>query len=197
LQQQMSAAIRRKYLLNVLDVSESLADYQVLDSSWFLPSHKRDAIKEFESQHIPGAQFFDINEVANKGASTEFAPTIPSADVFADKISEFGIQNGDHVVVYDTLGLFSAARCWYMFRGFGHEDVSIIDGGLPAWKAAGLPVTTEIRDVERATYEANPFDASMIRTFEDIIANELSQKELVVDARPANVSAALILCVSE
>jgi thiosulfate/3-mercaptopyruvate sulfurtransferase len=79
---------------------------------------------------------------------------LPSPEKFAAAVSEMGIGNDDHVVVYDTQGLFSAARVWWMFRVFGHDRVSVLDGGLPAWKAAGLPVTDAPPRAKPAQFEA-------------------------------------------
>jgi len=175
---------RAKYLLNVLDVSKALTGFKVLDATWLMPALKRSALKEFESAHVPGAQYFDLDDISDH--SSPYPHMLPSSEVFSTKVGALGISNADHVVVYDTMGLFSAARCWYMFRGFGHDRVSILDGGLPAWKAAGLPLSSEVTKADAARYHAKPFDAAMLRTYEDIVANEKSQKELVVDARPPN-----------
>ncbi|GAB5037703.1 3-mercaptopyruvate sulfurtransferase [Nannochloropsis oceanica] len=105
-----------------------------LDSSWHLDK-TRDAKKEFLEEHLPGAQFFDIDAISDK--SSPFPHMIPTATAFAEAASALGLENKDHIVVYTTQKCFSAARCWWTFRAFGHENVFVLQGGLPAWKAAG------------------------------------------------------------
>jgi thiosulfate/3-mercaptopyruvate sulfurtransferase len=155
---------------------------QILDASWLLTSLKRDARAEFEKEHIPGSRFFDLDAISD--TTSPYPHMLPSPELFGDKVGKLGVANNDHVVVYDTLGLFSAARCWYMFRGFGHEQVSVLNGGLKAYKAAGGVVTSQPTEIVPVHYVATPFDRNMLRLFEDIIENEKSNKELVVDARP-------------
>lgn len=108
-------------------------DIAVLDSSWHLPSSGRDAKKEFLEGHIPGAQFFDIDEISDTESSLPHM--LPSPEKFSSRMRKMGIGDGKRVIVYDAVGLFSAARAWWMFKVFGHDDVAVLDGGLPKWKA--------------------------------------------------------------
>jgi len=109
---------------------------RVLDASWYLATMNRDPRREFREGHIPGAQLFSIDEASDP--SSPLPHTLPPATPFADVVSRLGISSGDHVVVYDASGTnFSAPRVWWMFCAFGHDDVSVLDGGLGAWKAAG------------------------------------------------------------
>ncbi len=109
---------------------------RVLDASWYLTTMNRDPRREFREGHIPGAQLFSIDEASDP--SSPLPHTFPPAAQFADVVSRLVISSGDHVVVYDASGTnFSAPRVWWMFRAFGHDDVSVLDGGLGAWKAAG------------------------------------------------------------
>lgn len=108
---------------------------KVLDGSWYLPSQDRDAEQEFEQGHIPGAQRFDIDVVAD--ISTGLPHMLPPVQEFRAALAALGIGPTDAVVVYDGAGLFSAARVWWMFRTMGFEHVSVLDGGLPAWTRAG------------------------------------------------------------
>src|SRR3954449_1669809 len=110
-------------------------DIRVLDSSFKQPGITPTARQDYDSGHIPGAVFFDIDDVAEPG--TSLPHMIPSADRFALKMAERGIGNDDWVIVYDTFGLSSAGRAWWMLRLFGHENVALLDGGLPKWKAEG------------------------------------------------------------
>jgi hypothetical protein len=108
-------------------------DLVVLDASWHLPTAKRDARAEFAAHRILGARFFDIDDISDK--TTTLPHMLPSADVFAEKAQALGVNRSSHVIAYDSSGLFSAARCWWMFKIFGHDKVSVLDGGLKKWLA--------------------------------------------------------------
>ena len=110
----------------------------VVDGSYFLPTQKRDAHAEYRSGHIPGAVFFDIEAVSDH--STDLPHMLPGPTQFGEAVGALGIGDGDAVVVYDSIGLFSAARVWWTFRIFGAKSVYILDGGLPKWKAEGRPL---------------------------------------------------------
>jgi thiosulfate/3-mercaptopyruvate sulfurtransferase len=106
-------------------------DLVVLDASWHLPALKRDAHAEFLARRIPGAQFFDID--ATSDTSSSLPLMLPNPSVFSAKAGALGAGDGKQIVAYDSVGLFSAARCWWMFRAFGHERVAVLDGGLKRW----------------------------------------------------------------
>jgi len=108
-------------------------DIAILDASWHLPSSSRNAKREFTEGHIPGAQFFDIDEISD--TSSSLPHMLPSPEKFSSRVRRMGIGDGKRVIVYDAAGLFSAARVWWMFKVFGHDDVAVLDGGLPKWKA--------------------------------------------------------------
>ena len=111
------------------------SDLNVVDASWYLPADGRDPRAEFLSSRVPGAQFFDIDTVADLEHACPHM--LPSEPVFTQSVQALGIGANSRVVVYDGKGLFSAARAWWMFRVFGHDGVQILEGGLPAWIAAG------------------------------------------------------------
>jgi thiosulfate/3-mercaptopyruvate sulfurtransferase len=110
-------------------------DTVVVDASWYLPADRRDTQAEFFAARIPGARFFDIEAIADLDHACPHM--LPSEQLFADCVQALGIGGNSRVVVYDSKGLFSAARAWWMFRVFGHDSVHILEGGLPAWTAAG------------------------------------------------------------
>ena len=123
-----------------LALSLGARDLKVVDASWHLPASGRDARKEFEAEHIPGAVFFDIDEHSSQSALPHM---LPDAQQFADAAESMGISRNDRIVVYDSVGLFSAARVWWMFKHFGAQRVAVLDGGLPFWKERrNLPLTT-------------------------------------------------------
>lgn len=121
----------------MLDGAKNLC---ILDGSWHVPVEKRNAKEEHEQKRIPGAVFFDIQECMNK--SSPYPYMIPSAEEFCRYMEKLGIANDTHIVVYDRnekFGLFSAPRVWWTFRVFGHNLVSVLDGGLPKWCSDGFP----------------------------------------------------------
>lgn len=162
----------------------SKPDICVLDASWHLPTEERDAGAEYESEHIPGAVFFDIDAVSDLGSPLPHM--LPTVEFFALKMAEMGISHGIRIVVYDSHGLMSAARVWWMFRAFGHENVSVLNGGLPAWKRAGHPVKSS-RDAPPAVSSEQAFTASLnpslVRSLDQILGNLTSQHEQLIDAR--------------
>jgi thiosulfate/3-mercaptopyruvate sulfurtransferase len=114
-------------------LADHLHDVVVLDASWHLPAAKRDAKAEFLACRILGARFFDIDDISDK--DTSLPHMLPQAGVFATKVGALGVGDKSRVVCYDSVGLFSAARAWWMFKVFGHDDVAVLDGGLKKWVA--------------------------------------------------------------
>lgn len=113
-------------------------DLRVLDASWYLPRDNRDARAEYETQHIPGARFFDIDEISDH--RSDLPHMVPPVEKFMSRLRAMGVGDGHQVVVYDSAGLFSAARVWWLFRLMGQTNVAVLDGGLPKWQAEGHPV---------------------------------------------------------
>ncbi|HEX3882925.1 MAG TPA: 3-mercaptopyruvate sulfurtransferase [Stellaceae bacterium] len=165
-------------------LAEHLRDphIRVLDSSFKQPGITPTARADYDGGHIPGAVFFDIDDVAEPG--TSLPHMIPSAERFAAKMGERGVGNGDKVIVYDANGLSSAARAWWMMRLFGHDDVALLDGGLPKWKREGRPLETATPAIPRREFTAR-FNPAMVRDKAAVIANMTGKNELVVDARSA------------
>jgi thiosulfate/3-mercaptopyruvate sulfurtransferase len=155
-------------------------DLRILDASYHLPDAGRDARAEFEAGHIPGARFFDIDDIAD--ASSALPHMLPGAAKFASRVRRLGVGDGHHVVVYDATGLFSAPRAWWMFRVFGHARVSVLDGGLPKWRAEGLPVT-EVETVERDRHFSATRDGSLVRDVTQVAAAVKLGGAQIVDAR--------------
>jgi len=121
-------------------VRDNLDDVKILDASAHLPAAGRDAVAEFTTAHIPGAVRFDIDAVADP--NTALPHMLPDADSFASAVAAMGISDDDHVVIYDDSAIMPAARVWWMFRLFGHEHVSVLDGGLAAWQTIDGPLTS-------------------------------------------------------
>jgi thiosulfate/3-mercaptopyruvate sulfurtransferase len=162
-----------------------LADPQVrvLDASYKQPGITPTARQDYDAGHIPGAVFFDIDDVA--APNTEPLPhMIPSPERFAGKMAERGIGSEDRVIVYDAVGLSSAGRAWWMLRLFGHGNVALLDGGLPKWKAEGRPLETAAPANPSRRFTAH-FDPALLRDKAAIRANIAARREQVVDARSA------------
>ena len=114
------------------------ADVRILDASWHIPNAGRDGRAEFAARHIPGARFFDIDDISD--ARSYLPHMVPTVEKFLSRVRALGVGDGHKIVVYDSLGLFSAARVWWLFRLMGHDDVAVLDGGLPKWIKDGHPV---------------------------------------------------------
>jgi thiosulfate/3-mercaptopyruvate sulfurtransferase len=110
-------------------------DLRVLDGSWYLPDAGRDPRAEYDEAHVPGARFFDIDEISDQ--RSELPHMAPPPEKFISRMRSLGVGDGHQVVVYDGAGIFSAARVWWLFRLMGKPDVAVLDGGLPKWKAEG------------------------------------------------------------
>jgi thiosulfate/3-mercaptopyruvate sulfurtransferase len=113
-------------------------DLRVIDASWYLPDMGRDAKAEYKAAHIPGARFFDIDEITD--SRSNLPHMAPPPEKFVSRMRAMGIGDGHQVVVYDGAGLFSAARVWWTFRLMGKTDVAVLDGGFPKWQAEGREV---------------------------------------------------------
>jgi len=123
---------------------------RIVDATLHLPDTGRDARAEYLAEHIAGAVFFDYARVADP--ENPLPRKFPPPQRFAEEAGALGIDNSTHVVAYDTLGLYSAARAWWLFRQYGYDDVSILDGGLKEWKASGFPVQAGEVNVARKTF---------------------------------------------
>lgn len=158
-------------------------DLIVLDGSWHLPTAGRDARAEYLAEHIPGALFFDIDDLSDE--RSQLPHMLPSTVKFASRMKRMGLGDGMRVVVYDTAGLFSAARVWWMFRVMGHEDVAVLNGGLPKWKREGRPVTDEPQAPRTPRHFTPRFNAGLVRELTDVRALVAAGTGQLADARGA------------
>mmetsp|Transcript_18809 Transcript_18809/g.47417 ORF Transcript_18809/g.47417 Transcript_18809/m.47417 type:complete len:355 (+) Transcript_18809:10-1074(+) len=167
---------------------DNLASCKVLDCSWYLLPQMapRDAHKEFEAKRIPSSLFFDIDVISDK--SSDLPHMMPSSSDFSSHCQRLGISRSSHVIVYDGKGQFSSARAWKMFKAFGHDKVSILDGGFPAWEALGAPVDTSAAQVTDGAAAKGDYSCDMVpgtvvsmQQVEDMIRAKSHQ---ILDARP-------------
>ena len=156
----------------------------VLDATLYMPAESLDAGERFLAGHIPGARVFDIDQIADPEA--ELPHMVPSPARFARLVAELGVGRASRVVFYDQKGLFSAARGWWLMRLFGHERAAVLDGGLPAWRAAGGAIETgESAAVPPGDFVAT-WHAGRVRGAGDVLDGLASRAELLVDARAAS-----------
>jgi len=157
-------------------------DVRIVDASWFMPGTDRDAKAEFAAAHIPGAVFFDIDEIAD--TDSPLPHMLPSTMKFAARVQKLGLGDGARIVVYDSSGILGAARVWWTFRVMGHEDVVVLDGGLPRWLAEGRPVDDRLPSPQPRHFTPRLAGdlvcdlAQMRRTVE-------TGRAQIIDARPA------------
>ena len=155
----------------------------IVDASYFVPGGIAPAKAQFAEGHLPGAYFFDINDVADPNGRKDH--TFPTAAIFAAKVGALGITNAHHIIAYDYMGgACAAARVWWMFRHFGHEKVSVLDGGLKKWKAENRALSTEDPKVLPAYFDTVA-TRSIVRSCTDMQANIVAKTWQTVDARGA------------
>ncbi|KAG2463823.1 3-mercaptopyruvate sulfurtransferase [Polypterus senegalus] len=180
--QQIRALVSAKWLADAVRNKLVGPSLRVLDTSWYLPKLKRNPYKEFKQRHIPGAYFFDIDQCCDKTSPLDHM--LPSESQFAEYVGNLGINNSTHVVVYDAsdFGSFAAPRVWWMFRVFGHDAVSVLDGGLKNWTQEGRSITSDRQKPEPCEFRAK-LCRSWVKTYEDILDNIETKQFQVVDAR--------------
>lgn len=159
-------------------------DIRIADASWYLPQAGRDAKAEYNSAHIPGAVFFDIDELSDETSNLPHMLAPPAK--FASRMRRLGLGDGNLIVVYDGAGVYSAPRAWWMLRAMGHEDVVVLDGGLPKWKFEGRPVEDMPPPARYHRHFTPRANHALIRDFEQVMAAVQSRDEQILDARSAS-----------
>ncbi|WP_164880096.1 3-mercaptopyruvate sulfurtransferase [Paenirhodobacter ferrireducens] len=155
-------------------------DLRILDASWFMPDDGRDARKGYDAAHIPGARFFDIDEISD--TRSPLPHMAPPVEKFISRMRAMGVGDGHQVVVYDQAGVFSAPRVWWLFRLMGKSDIAVLDGGLPKWIAEGRP-TEDLPPVMRDRHITVQRQASLVKDVTQVAhAAKLGDQE-IVDAR--------------
>jgi thiosulfate/3-mercaptopyruvate sulfurtransferase len=160
----------------------SAPDLRILDASWYLPADNRDPRAEFEVAHIPGARFFDIDEISD--TQSDLPHMAPPVEKFVTRMRALGIGDGHRVVVYDSAGVFSAPRVWWLFRLFGKQDVAVLDGGLPKWRAERRPIEDGVPILRDRHFTARR-DAGLVRDVTQVAASAKLGDAQIVDARAA------------
>jgi thiosulfate/3-mercaptopyruvate sulfurtransferase len=153
-----------------------------VDATWFMPGEARDPRAEFLAAHIPGAVFFDIDALSDP--TSDLPHMLSTADAFGEAAGALGLSSDDIIVVYDSHGLFSAARAWWNFRVMRHREVYVLDGGLPRWRSEGHPLESGEPVVTPGRFEAR-IDLSLVRDIDQVSAVLANGGEQVVDVRSA------------
>ncbi len=158
-------------------------DLRVLDGSWYLPDAGRDGRAEYDAAHIPGARFFDLEDISDH--RSDMPHMAPSPEKFISRMRAMGVGDGHQVVVYDGAGLFSAARIWWLFKLMGKNDVAVLDGGFPKWQAEGREVEDlppMVRDRHMTVSRQN----HLVKDVTQVAAASKLGDYTIIDARAAD-----------
>ncbi len=175
----MSPLVRTEWLARELGSPNVV----VFDATMYLPNEGKDGRTEFRKAHIPGARFFDIDAIADQ--DTELPHMVPTPGRFAKLMVELGVSNDSRLVFYDQKGLSSAARGWWLMGLFGHDQVAVLDGGLPKWQREGRPVEAGEPAAPASGRFRPDYRATRVRGIGDVLRNVPEGRELVLDARAA------------
>ena len=157
-------------------------DTRIVDGSWHLPNAGRDAKAEYAVSHIPGAVYFDIDDIADNDSGLPH--TAPSPEKFSSRVRKLGLGDGSRIVVYDSGNWMAAARVWWLFRLFGHTDISVLAGGVAKWRGEGRAVA-DAPVVPKERHFTARMNTLMIRDIGQMLANLESPREQVLDVRAA------------
>ncbi len=157
-------------------------DIRVVDATWFLPTDARNAQALFSRRRIPGAVFFDIDEIAD--TALDLPHMLPSPELFSTRMRKLGIGNDMRIVVYDNDGIFSSPRVWWTFRVMGHDDVAVLDGGFPAWESSGFPIETDAPLSPQERDHTARLRGDLVCDYEDMM-RAIDGSCSILDARPA------------
>ncbi|QEW18285.1 3-mercaptopyruvate sulfurtransferase [Marinibacterium anthonyi] len=155
-------------------------DLRILDGSWYLPTSDRDARAEYAEAHIPGARFFDIDEISDH--RSDLPHMLPPVEKFMSRLRAMGVGDGHQVVVYDGAGIFSAPRIWWMFRVMGQMDVAVLDGGFPKWQAEGREIE-DMPPVIRDRHMTVRVQNHLVRDVTQVSAASKLGDHTIIDAR--------------
>lgn len=159
-------------------------DIVIIDASWHMPGEGKDARADYLAEHIPGAIFFDIDEIAD--TKNALPHMLPPPEKFSSRMRSMGIGDGSRIVVYDQQGIYSAARVWWTFRVMGVEDVTVLNGGLPKWKREGLPLESGEPRLRSTRHFTSRRNADLVRDVSDMKSILKDHSAEIVDARSAD-----------
>ena len=180
------------YLVSTAWLKHALSDsgatsgsIKIVEATFFLPTMGRDASAEFLESHLPDAVLFDIEAVSNP--ESHLPHMLPSPALFALEMGKLGLKNTDHIILYDRSPLFSAARAWWMFRYYGHQNISILDGGYAGWLAEGGATESGMPTVQPADFIATAqSDFTSVSMDEMVSWIEAGTCPQIIDARASD-----------
>lgn len=158
-------------------------DLRIIDASWYMPAMNRDPLAEYQAGHIPGARFFDIDEISDH--RSELPHMAPTVEKFMSRLRAMGVGDGHQVVIYDGMGIFSAARVWWTFRLMGKTDVAVLDGGLPKWRSEGRPLE-DLPPVIRDRHMTVSRQNHLIKDVTQVARATKLHDHQIIDARAAD-----------
>jgi thiosulfate/3-mercaptopyruvate sulfurtransferase len=158
-------------------------DLRILDGSWYLPAQNRNAKAEYDAAHIPGARFFDIDDISDH--RSDLPHMVPPVEKFMSRMRAMGVGDGHQVVVYDGAGLMSAARVWWLFKLMGQENIAVLDGGLPKWQAEGREIE-DLPPVIRDRHMTVRVQNHLVRDVTQVSAAAKLGDHEIIDARSAD-----------
>ena len=156
-------------------------DLVIIDATWYMPNEDKDAHAEYLGEHIPGALFFDIDEIAD--TKSTLPHMLPPPEKFSSRMRGMGVGDGSRIVVYDSRGLYSAARVWWTFRVMGVDDVSVLNGGLPKWRREGLPLERGAPPNRTTRHFTARRNLELVRDLSDMKALLKDKSAQIIDAR--------------
>ena len=173
----------KTWLIETEELARDLGapDLVIIDATWYLPNEGKDAHAEYLDEHIPGALFFDIDEIAD--TKSTLPHMLPPPEKFSSRMRAMGIGDGSRIVAYDSRGLYSAARVWWTFRVMGVDDVSVLNGGLPKWKREGLPLESGAPPNRTTRHFTARRNLELVRDLSDMKALLKDKSAQIIDAR--------------
>lgn len=156
-------------------------DFVIIDATWYMPDEGKNAREEYLAEHIPGAIFFDIDEIAD--TNSPLPHMLPSPEKFSSRMRKMGIGDGQRIVVYDRHGMFSAPRVWWMFRVMGADEVSVLNGGLPKWKSEARPLMMGEPNARTPRHFTSRRNLDLVRDVDDMKSVIHDKSADIVDAR--------------
>ena len=163
-------------------LSENIGKVKILDATWHMPNSNRNAFKEYQDNHIENSIFFDLDKNSNQKISLPHM--LPESKEWEKIVSNLGIKNNDHIIIYDNSDVLSASRCWFTFLYFGHNQnsVFVLDGGLKKWKEENRETVKSIINISKSKYFATE-NKKLVKSKIEIDQNILEKKFKVIDAR--------------
>jgi thiosulfate/3-mercaptopyruvate sulfurtransferase len=152
----------------------------ILDASFFLPRQRRDAQNEYQKTHIPGALFFNIDEIAD--LTKPLPHTLPSTEKFAEAVGMLGIDNNTQIIIYDNNSFFASARVWWMFRVFGHHQARVLNGGLTCWQQKSYPTDSTVLSLARKNFVAK-YRPELVCNIQQMMKIQQTASRQILDSR--------------